>query len=74
MGSALVLRGCWRSATRVAVVDNLLTGYVRNLDEVLGAVDFRRVDIRDYDPLRKAMEGVDIAFHEARHSVGAAFD
>jgi UDP-glucose 4-epimerase len=65
IGSALVRGLLARGATRVAVVDNLLTGYERNLDEVRGAIDFHRVDIRDYDALRKAMEGVDVVFHEA---------
>ena len=50
----------------MAVVDSLLTGYERNLDEVRGAVDFHHVDIRDFDALwRKAMKGIDVVFHEA---------
>ena len=52
-------------AKSVVVVDNLLTGHERNLEEVRGAVDFHRIDIREYDALRKAMEGVDVVFHEA---------
>ena len=47
------------------MVDNLLTGHARNLDEVRGAIDFHQVDIRDYEALRNAMEGVEIVFHEA---------
>jgi nucleoside-diphosphate-sugar epimerase len=65
IGSALVRGLLARGANRVAVVDNLLTGHERNLDEISGAVDFHRTDIREYDPLRKAMEGIDIVFHEA---------
>ncbi|MEP6717143.1 MAG: SDR family oxidoreductase [Terriglobia bacterium] len=65
IGSALV-RGLLESgAERVVVVDNLLTGHEKNLEGVRGPVDFHRVDIRDYDALRKAMEGVEIVFHEA---------
>jgi UDP-glucose 4-epimerase len=65
IGSALV-RGLLKSgATRVTVVDNLLTGFERNLDGVRGPVDFRNVDIRDYDALRKTMDGVETVFHEA---------
>lgn len=65
IGSALV-RGLLASgASNVAVVDNLLTGDERNLDEVRGSVDFHRVDIRDYDALRKTMPGIDVVFHEA---------
>ena len=65
IGSALVRGLLAKGASRVAVVDNLLTGYERNLDEVRGSIDFHRVDIRDFDALRKAMEGVDVVFHEA---------
>jgi nucleoside-diphosphate-sugar epimerase len=65
IGSALV-RGLLASgASRVAVVDNLLTGHERNLDEVRGAVEFHNVDIRDYHALRAAMTGVETVFHEA---------
>lgn len=65
IGSALVRGLLAKGAKRVTVVDNLLTGYERNLDEVRGAVDFHRVDIRDFEALLQAMEGVDIVFHEA---------
>lgn len=65
IGSALVRGLLAHAADRVAVVDNLLTGHERNLDEVRGAVDFHRVDIRDYDAVRRAMEGVNVVFHEA---------
>jgi nucleoside-diphosphate-sugar epimerase len=65
IGSALVRGLLAHGATSVTVVDNLLTGHERNLDEVRGKVDFHRVDICDYEALRPAMEGVDFVFHEA---------
>jgi UDP-glucose 4-epimerase len=65
IGSALVRGLLARGASGVAVVDNLLTGYERNLDDVRGAIDFHRVDIRDFAALRQAMEGIDTVFHEA---------
>jgi nucleoside-diphosphate-sugar epimerase len=65
IGSGLVRGLLAKGASRVAVVDSLLTGYERNLDEVRGAVDFHRADIRDFDAVRKAMEGIDVVFHEA---------
>ncbi len=65
IGSAIVRGLIAKGASRVAVVDNLLTGFEKNLDEVRGAVDFHNVDIRDYDAVRKAMSGIDIVFHEA---------
>jgi nucleoside-diphosphate-sugar epimerase len=65
IGSALVRGLLECGAKSVVVVDNLLTGYERNLDAVRGDFEFHRVDIRDYDSLRKAMEGIDVVFHEA---------
>jgi nucleoside-diphosphate-sugar epimerase len=65
IGSALVRGLLAHGAKSVTVVDNLLTGHERNLDEVRGTVDFHRVDIREYDALRKTMEGIDVVFHEA---------
>lgn len=65
IGSALVRGLLAQGASKVAVVDNLLTGHERNLDEIRGAIDFHPVDIRDYESLRLAMEGIDVVFHEA---------
>jgi len=65
IGSALVRGLLAHGAKRVAVVDNLLTGYERNLEGIRGDFDFHRIDIRHYDPLRQAMEGIDVVFHEA---------
>lgn len=65
IGSALVRGLLAHGAKRVAVVDNLLTGYERNLEGLSGDFDFHRIDIRDYDPLRQAMDGIDVVFHEA---------
>ena len=65
IGSALVRGLLAKGASRVAVVDNLLTGYEKNLDEVRGSVDFHLVDIRDFESVRKAMKGIDVVFHEA---------
>ena len=65
IGSALVRSLLAKGAKRVVVVDNLLTGYERNLDQVRGAVDFHRVDIRDFDAVNNAMKGIEVVFHEA---------
>jgi UDP-glucose 4-epimerase len=65
IGSALVRGLLAKGASRVAVVDNLLTGYERNLDEVRGSVDFHALDIRDYEAMPRAMQGIDVVFHEA---------
>ncbi len=65
IGSAIVRGLLGKGASRVAVVDNLATGYGRNLDEVKGQVDFYKADIRDFNAVRDAMTGVDVVFHEA---------
>jgi nucleoside-diphosphate-sugar epimerase len=65
IGSALVRGLLAEGAGRVTVVDNLLTGFERNLDEVRGSVDFHNVDIRDYEALRGVMKGHEMVFHEA---------
>lgn len=65
IGSALVRGLLAKGARRVAVVDNLLTGHEKNLNEVRGALDFHQVDIRDFDTLRKTMDGIEVVFHEA---------
>ncbi|HEX4135139.1 MAG TPA: SDR family oxidoreductase [Bryobacteraceae bacterium] len=65
IGSALVRGLLARGANKVVVVDNLVTGHERNLAEVRGDVDFHRIDIREYETLRKALEGIDVVFHEA---------
>ena len=47
------------------VVDNLATGFLRNLDDVLDVVDFRESDIRDARACEEAVEGIEVVFHVA---------
>lgn len=49
----------------VRVVDNLVTGFRHNLDEVEDRIDFRVSDIRDRRACAEAVEGVDVVFHVA---------
>jgi nucleoside-diphosphate-sugar epimerase len=65
IGSALVRGLLAKGASRVRVVDNLLTGHERNLEAIRGNIDFDRVDIRDFEALKRSMEGTDVVFHEA---------
>lgn len=65
IGSALARCLLTKGASRVVIVDNLLSGHERNIEEIRGSLDFFNVDICDYDALRRTMEGVDIVFHEA---------
>jgi nucleoside-diphosphate-sugar epimerase len=65
IGSAIV-RGLLREgASRVVVIDNLLSGHERNLEEVRESVEFHRVDICDYDAMARVLKEADVVFHEA---------
>jgi UDP-glucose 4-epimerase len=63
IGSALV-RGLL-GESRVVVIDNLLTGFERNLAEVLGRIEFHHLDIRDAAALAPVIQGADTVFHLA---------
>jgi len=65
IGSALV-RGLLREgASKVVVIDNLLTGNAENLDEVRSSVEYHHVDVRDYDAIAPVLRGAEVVFHEA---------
>ena len=51
----------------VICLDNLSTGFRRNIEPLLGKHNFRFVegDIRDLDTCRKVVEGRDVVLHEA---------
>ncbi len=49
----------------VAVIDNLLTGHERNLEEVRGSVEFHNADIRDAAAIAPLIRGADTVFHLA---------
>ena len=49
----------------VRVIDNLVTGFRHNLDEVSDSIDFQVADIRDPRACEKAVEGADVVFHVA---------
>lgn len=60
IAEALVGRG-----DRVRVLDNLMTGKRENLKHLISDIQFIEGDIRDFDTVRRAMDGVGIVFHEA---------
>lgn len=64
IGSALA-RAVLAQGDEVRGIDNFSTGKRANLDEILGKVDLREVDLLDLDALRDACRGVDYIFHEA---------
>ena len=68
IGSALVRRLLQNRLSEdgsVAVIDNLLTGHERNLDEVRDRVELHRADIRDAAAIAPVIRGADVVFHLA---------
>ena len=60
IAEALVQRG-----DKVRVLDNLSTGFVKNLDPIREAVEFIEGDLNDAALVAQAVQGVDCIFHEA---------
>ena len=50
---------------KVTIIDNLNTGKIENLKEILNKVDFFKRDIRDIELLKNKLKDVDGVFHEA---------
>jgi UDP-glucose 4-epimerase len=65
IGSAIVRALLREGASKVTVIDNLLSGKEENLEEVRGSVDFHRADIRRYEEIAGLLRGADVVFHEA---------
>lgn len=64
IGSAVV-RALLARGEQVAVIDNLLTGFARNLDEVRDRIEFHEVDIRSYGEIAPVIAGADTVIHLA---------
>ena len=65
IGSTLVRTLLGEADGEVEVIDNLLTGYEHNLEEVRSRVKFHRLDIRDAESLAPVMRGADTVYHLA---------
>jgi len=65
IGSAIVRRLLEEGASKIVVIDNLLTGHERNLADVRARVDFQRADIRHYEEIAPLIRGAAVVFHEA---------
>ena len=50
---------------RVRIIDDLSTGHSENLEEIGGDVDFIQGSVADQQLLTKALENVELVFHEA---------
>jgi len=60
-----IAAGLTASGARVRVIDDLSTGYRENLEEIGGDLDFIQGNVADEDILQRALEDVEIVFHEA---------
>jgi UDP-glucose 4-epimerase len=65
IGSAIVRRLLREGARKIVVIDNLLTGYEVNLEEVKNSIDFQRADIRRYVEIAPLIRGASVVFHQA---------
>jgi UDP-glucose 4-epimerase len=65
IGSAIVRALLREGASRVLVLDNLLTGYEANLEEVRGQIELHKADIRCYEQIEPLLKGAEVVFHEA---------
>ena len=53
----------------VTVIDNLHTGKEENLDSVIEKIQFKNIDIRDYELLEKNLKNINGVFHQAALTV-----
>jgi UDP-glucose 4-epimerase len=65
IGSAIVRRLLAEGASRVVVIDNLLTGRERNIEEIRSRIDFQRADVRNYEEIAPLIRDAAVVFHEA---------
>jgi len=54
-----------RRGAKVTIIDNLITGFRENLEEVEGDFEFIEGDIADSEIMGRAAKGIDFIFHEA---------
>jgi UDP-glucose 4-epimerase len=64
IGSNLV-RAILERGRKVRVLDNYLTGFRENIEEILGDIELVEGDIRDPEACRRACKGASVVFHEA---------
>ncbi|MSV34690.1 MAG: SDR family oxidoreductase [Bryobacterales bacterium] len=65
IGSALVRTLLQRAEGEVEVIDNLLTGYEHNLQELAGRVQLHKLDIRDARAIAPVIRGAGVVYHLA---------
>lgn len=52
----------------VTVIDNLKTGKIENLNKSKDKIDFKKIDVRNYEKVREIVKGQDIVFHFAANA------
>ena len=57
--------GLIRQGAKVIIIDNFITGFRENLEEIKGDFEFIEGDLNDDAALKKSLEDVEIVFHEA---------
>src|SRR6185503_9107405 len=60
-----IASGLIEAGARVRIIDDLSTGYRENVAEIGGEVDFVEATLADESAVRKALEDVELVFHEA---------
>ena len=53
----------------ITVIDNLHKGKKENLASIINKIKFQKIDVRDYESLRKILKNVDGVFHQAALTV-----
>ena len=54
-----------RKGAKVVIIDNLVTGFRENLEEIEGDFEFIEGDLNDNEKLKHAVGGVEFIFHQA---------
>lgn len=54
-----------KQGAKVSILDNLVTGFRENLEEIEGDFEFVEGDLNDDEALKKALQDVEIVFHQA---------
>lgn len=57
--------GLIAQGAKVVIIDNFVTGFRENLDEISGDFEFIKGSINDDAAMRRALGGVDVVFHQA---------
>lgn len=65
IGSNLTKKLLQLSGYQIRVIDNLSTGKIENISDILGDIEFNVGNVRDDHFVRKNVSGVEVIFHQA---------